>query len=418
MCDLQRALVGVGQHIVEEHSDLLCPVAVGVSPKMHHHRESGLSGEAQDVGQAPGVDGVIELNPGVRQVELQACEHSAGHATVEFVLCVRGERVDAEHPDQTRRRSSQLLGDPVVLLTEPPTGFLALTVIEQVSDGEDGCCPYLVLVEDRRQLVHRERWELSTDLTFEERLRLGAEDVHVMVDQRPCWPVGRRSHQMSMSERGHQDVAVRSYWDPSAVRLDSGMQPRDAIETAIVGHAELLTAAASLDDDQIRQPSLLPDWSRARVIAHLAHKSWSHVAVFEGAVVGDVRAQYPQGLAAAEAETESWSRRSAGSLRESLQGGFDALEHSWGRLPDNAWMRRGVSSAGERSMSEFVERHLRDVFVHYADLGIGYGPGDWPAAFVRTELTKRLRDLPGRAEPNAILAWLLGRTPAPELTPW
>lgn len=196
------------------------------------------------------------------------------------------------------------------------------------------------------------------------------------------------------------------------------MGPRDAIETAIVGHAEVLTATASLDDYQIAQPSLLPGWSRARVIAHLAHKSWSHVSVFDGAAVDDVRAQYPDGQAAAEAETEAWSRRSAGALREFLRDGFDALERSWDRLPEEAWTRRGMSSAGERSMDEFVERHLRDVFVHHVDLGVGYGPPDWPAAFVSTELPKRLRDLPGRAEPHDILAWLLGRAAAPELAPW
>lgn len=64
------------------------------------------------------------------------------------------------------------------------------------------------------------------------------------------------------------------------------MRPRDAIETAIVGHAEVLIAVATLDEDGMRQPSLLPGWSRARVIAHLGHKSWSHVSVFEGALVG------------------------------------------------------------------------------------------------------------------------------------
>jgi maleylpyruvate isomerase len=200
--------------------------------------------------------------------------------------------------------------------------------------------------------------------------------------------------------------------------VDSGMRPGDAIDIAIGGHAQVLTAAVGLDNDQIAQPSLLPGWSRARVIAHLAHKSWSHVAVFEGAVVGDVRAQYPQRQVAAEGETEAWSVRTSGELHELLRDGFAALERSWERLPEDGWVRRGMSSAGERSMTEFVERHLRDVFVHYVDLGVGYGPQDWPEAFVSTELSKRLRDLPGRAEPHAMLAWLLGRSPAPELTPW
>lgn len=69
-------------------------------------------------------------------------------------------------------------------------------------------------------------------------------------------------------------------------------------------------------------------------------------------------------------------------------------------------------------MIEFVERHLRDVFVHHVDLDSGYEPSDWPTAFVSRELPKRLHDLPDRAEPSALLAWLLGRTRAPGLGPW
>ncbi len=196
------------------------------------------------------------------------------------------------------------------------------------------------------------------------------------------------------------------------------MRPVDAIETAIVGHGAMLNAANRLDDDEMREPSLLPGWSRARVIAHLAHKTASHVAVFEGALVGETPNQYPEGQAVAEAETETWSHRSVGELRRLLADGFTALEGAWARLPDAAWLGSGMSSAGERSMIEFVDRHMRDVFVHHVDLGIGYVAADWPTAFVTTELSKRLRDLPNRAEPHAILAWLLGRTPAPELTPW
>jgi hypothetical protein len=69
-------------------------------------------------------------------------------------------------------------------------------------------------------------------------------------------------------------------------------------------------------------------------------------------------------------------------------------------------------------MSEFVERHMRDVFVHYVDLDLGYDPADWPPIFVGTELPKRLRDLAVRTDPAALLAWLLGRAPSPELGPW
>src|SRR3954471_21904815 len=79
------------------------------------------------------------------------------------------------------------------------------------------------------------------------------------------------------------------------VGVDSRMRPADHIEAALAGHAQVLRAATGLDERAMREPSLLPGWSRARVIAHLAHKSRSHVDVFAGAGAGRVRSQYPSG---------------------------------------------------------------------------------------------------------------------------
>jgi maleylpyruvate isomerase len=69
-------------------------------------------------------------------------------------------------------------------------------------------------------------------------------------------------------------------------------------------------------------------------------------------------------------------------------------------------------------MTEIVGHHLRDVEVHHVDLDVGYSPADWPAELVAGELDRRLRGLPGRADPAELLAWLLDRGPAPGLGPW
>jgi maleylpyruvate isomerase len=69
-------------------------------------------------------------------------------------------------------------------------------------------------------------------------------------------------------------------------------------------------------------------------------------------------------------------------------------------------------------MVEIVSRHLRDVEVHHVDLDLGYRPSDWPAIFVEHELGKRVRALPERADHADLLAWLIGRAPAPDLGPW
>ena len=87
-------------------------------------------------------------------------------------------------------------------------------------------------------------------------------------------------------------------------------------------------------------------------------------------------------------------------------------------LDDGMWDRQGIMTAGPRTMAEIVTHHLRNVEVHHVDLDIGYRPSDWCALFVEIELAKRMRALPDRAEHAALLAWLVGRAPAPDLDPW
>lgn len=161
----------------------------------------------------------------------------------------------------------------------------------------------------------------------------------------------------------------------------------------------------------------MPGWTRAQVLAWLTIKSRSHVALFDGAMTGTVGSQFPNGYVQEDLIALEVSKGRQ-ALRSSLSSAFEELETAWERLPDQLWDNQGITTAGPRSMTETVARHLRDVEVHHVDLDVGYAPCDWPEEFVRVELPKRVRDLERRAEPTALLAWLLGRSAAPELGPW
>jgi maleylpyruvate isomerase len=179
----------------------------------------------------------------------------------------------------------------------------------------------------------------------------------------------------------------------------------------------LLEGIEPLSDDDFRSPSGLPRWSRGHVLAHLVNKANAHVLLFGGPPAGDVRRLYPPGhdqdLAAA-----AGADRTAHELRSQIEHAFRGLEEAWNVLDDDMWQCQGVMTAGPRTMGEIVAHHLRDVEVHHVDLRIGYEPCDWPAAFVEPELIRRLRGLPERAPHPDLLAWLLGRAPAPDLGPW
>ena len=149
----------------------------------------------------------------------------------------------------------------------------------------------------------------------------------------------------------------------------------------------------------------------------MARNADSHVWLFNGAEVGELRRQYPS-LDDREADIESGARRTAQELREDLRGACDRLESAWRELGDGLWDREGIVVTGRRTMREILFRRLREVEVHHVDLDLGYAPSEWPLIYVEGELSRRLQALPDRADHVALVTWLLGRADAPELKPW
>ena len=195
------------------------------------------------------------------------------------------------------------------------------------------------------------------------------------------------------------------------------MKPTASIEMCLESHRRLLDGLAPLADDDFLAPSLLPRFTRGHVVTHLANKAKAHVALFGGPAAGEVRRLHPVGYDA-DVAADSGASRSAVELRADLQDSFKLLEVAWAALDDEMWDGLGEMTAGPRTMTEIITHHLRNVEVHHVDLDIGYRTSDWPTLFVEGELAKRLDALPGRAAHADLLAWLLDRGSAPDLTPW
>lgn len=194
-------------------------------------------------------------------------------------------------------------------------------------------------------------------------------------------------------------------------------RPVEHLAGCAEGRRRVLATIASLTDDLASAPSLLPGWSRAHVLTHLARKTDSFVWLLGGAYVGEVRAQYPEpGMR--ERDIEAGAGRSAAALRADVAGAFDRLDAAFDAFPDDLWGWTGIVQPGARTMAEMAFRHLRDLEVHHVDLGLGYAPSDWQTVYVEGELTRRLPGLPARADHAALVAWLLGRADAPTLSSW
>ncbi|MEU4117122.1 maleylpyruvate isomerase family mycothiol-dependent enzyme [Kitasatospora sp. NPDC028055] len=201
--------------------------------------------------------------------------------------------------------------------------------------------------------------------------------------------------------------------------------------------ARLCADLASLTDRQAREPSLLPGWSRGHVLTHLARSADAYRWMLALARTGS--APGPRADAAElDRRLREGAGRAAGALVDDLRDGLDGLLRDAAQLPAG---RRNVlvpALAGWRHPAWYLLwRAWRELEVHAVDLGLGRGPADWPAAFVRAALAETaaasaVRSVPlarveaedlgrsweiGGAGPvvsgpgHALLAWLAGRGP-------
>lgn len=221
----------------------------------------------------------------------------------------------------------------------------------------------------------------------------------------------------------------------------------------------LIKALYALDwpDGVLRGPTLLPGWSRAHVLAHLAGNADGIWRVVDGAGRGESAVMYPGGDPVRDAEIEAGAGLDAGALLTRVRDSADRLDQAWAELPDAGWDVQGITRTGRSTVRQLVASRWREVEIHWVDLAVGYGPANWPAAFVAPllpslvdpqRLGPRLpagtaveveatdsgsrwaagsgQPVPVRGPSWALTAWLIGRTGAvadvivepPPLTAW
>ena len=200
---------------------------------------------------------------------------------------------------------------------------------------------------------------------------------------------------------------------------------------AAQAHGTVIAALHDLDDEQVRQPSLLPGWTVGHVVAHIAGNADGHRRMIEAAIRGEVAEMYPGGRKQRTNDIEAGAQRTAVELVAEVIDSAARLETAWARMRSNAWNGRGVMLGGEGRIAELPFIRWREVSVHHADLGLGYSWSDWGEDYVRLELVRLtmlwssrkpmgMTDLPPQAlsvSPHHRVAWLLGRAVIDGLAP-
>jgi maleylpyruvate isomerase len=208
---------------------------------------------------------------------------------------------------------------------------------------------------------------------------------------------------------GHpaEHPSSRSPEPPAAPTLRHGVPPGVAADLLATREAtgRLLGLVDRAPD--LTAPSLLPGWTRAHVVAHLAGNARSHVRMLGGLP------QYEGGADGRAAGIEALAADPPAAVR-ALHDSAAELERAWRRADWTALVR--VLDEPPRPASSLPWARWREVEVHAVDLAAGYGPHDWPQPFL-TRLLDELRsrtDLPSlddvRGDDADLAAWLSGRS--------
>lgn len=144
----------------------------------------------------------------------------------------------------------------------------------------------------------------------------------------------------------------------------------------------LVRTADRLTDDQYAEPSGLPGWSRAHVIAHLALNAEGLAGALSGIVEGERVPMYAS-QEARDGDIEELAGQEPAALRGRLLGGCTDLADALAAVPEDrvgATIER-VPGGRTFTVGDVPSMRLREVEIHHADLAAGYDRSSWSPEF-------------------------------------
>ena len=162
----------------------------------------------------------------------------------------------------------------------------------------------------------------------------------------------------------------------------------DALSLLRASTARVLATVSTFDDAALRQPSVLPGWTRGHVVAHLARNADALGNLVRWASTGVETPAYAS-PAARDADIEAGAALGRDALladlasaSERLAAGLDGLDATQREV--RVRLRDGAALAA-RTLPTI---RVRELEIHHVDLLAGYTPADWPTGFVTVTLDK------------------------------
>jgi maleylpyruvate isomerase len=146
--------------------------------------------------------------------------------------------------------------------------------------------------------------------------------------------------------------------------------------------ARLLETAQVIDDAAVREPSLLPGWTRGHVLTHVARNADGCTNLLTWARTGVETPQYLS-RESREADIVAGAARPVAEHVADLKASAARFAEAVAEMPPQAWAAtvRWLSGRTDHATGVMWAR-LREVEVHHVDLSLSYVPSSWPAAFV------------------------------------
>ncbi len=174
--------------------------------------------------------------------------------------------------------------------------------------------------------------------------------------------------------------------------------PLDLDHLAEAGQ-RLTRTVDGLHDDDWDADSLLPGWSRAHVVAHLALNGEALAGVLAG-VLDDEQVPMYASADARERDIEELAAAEHSELRGRLLASLTTFADTVQAVPDDAWSGRfeRVPDGPTFPLDALPLMRVREIEIHHADLGLAYTADDWPQPFaelVVDGMVRRLDPEPG-----------------------
>ena len=161
------------------------------------------------------------------------------------------------------------------------------------------------------------------------------------------------------------------------------MSDPQLLELLDSGTRRLVRSVDAMTDDQWRQPSLLPGWTRGHVVAHLTLNAEALSGALEGVHEGRPVPMY-RSDEARESDIADLASASPSALRDRFLGSTTVIGEWVEELADNLADHEVERTPGGRSFPAGVvgNMRVREVEIHHADLALDYTAADWPPEFV------------------------------------